>query len=217
MGFPKLPSPLPLFGLLWGLALLVALPAHSQTANSAQPPGSPVHRPALVVLIRHAEKPASGHHLNDAGWARARALAPYLWSHYGAHLAAVYASQVDAAVRSPSYRPQETVAPLVTDLRTKNPAVVFNTSWPRGKEREMVADIERAAGHAGKIVLIAWEHGSIPRIAAALDVSDPPQWPDRYDLIMEVDTSKSPPSCRWIAQMLMPGDTPSVPGGCGTP
>lgn len=173
--------------------------------------------PDLVVVIRHAEKPVSGHHLNASGWERARALAPYLWNHYGTHLAAVYASQVDPAVHSPSFRPQETVTPLMTDLRTNNRGVAFNTSWPKGKEPEMVADIERTAGYAGKIVLIAWEHGSIPRIAAALGVPDPPMWPDRYDLIMEVDMTQSSPKCRWVAQMLMPGDTPTLPTGCGTP
>lgn len=107
--------------------------------------------------------------------------------------------------------------PLVTEMRTNNQIVTFKTSWPKGKEPEMVADIERTAGYAGKIVLIAWEHGSIPRIEAALGVPDPPKWPDRYDLIMEVDMTKSPPACRWVAQALMPGDTPTLPTGCGAP
>jgi hypothetical protein len=71
----------------------------------------------------------------------------------------------------------------------------------------------QAAGY----LLIAWEHGSIPRIAAALGVPDLPKWPDRYDLVREVDMTTSPPKCRWMAQMLMPGDAPTLPSGCGTP
>ncbi|GEM_PF-3599334 len=190
--------------------------------SSVRPPGgtAPVPDralPAMVVLLRHAEKPPTGEHLSAAGWARARALAPYLWNRYGAHLAAVYAAQVDPRQHSPSYRPQETLTPLIIKLLTDRAGVSVNTSWPVGQEALVAADITRHIGFAGKTVIIAWEHIHLPLIAAALGVPNPPAWPERFDLLMEISMTRRPPACRWVAQMRMPGDSATLPHGCGVP
>lgn len=171
-------------------------------------------RPGMVVLLRHAEKPPAGEHLSPAGWVRARALSPYLWHRYGARLGAVYAAAVDPDHHSPSYRPLETVTPLIARLLASHTGVAINTSWPVGQESRAAADIMSHPGCAGKTVIVAWEHIHLPLIATALGVPEPPPWPDRFDLLMEIDLTRGPPACRWVAQLLIPGDSPVLPHGC---
>jgi hypothetical protein len=170
--------------------------------------------PDMVVLLRHAEKPVVGEHLSPVGWARAHALVPYLLHRYGARLAAVYAAQVDAEHHSPSYRPQETVTPLIIDLLAAHRGVAINISWPVGQEAQVAADLMRHLGYARRTVIVAWEHLHLPLIAAALGVPVSLAWPDRFDLVMEIDMTRRPPTCRWVPQMLMPGDSPVLPQGC---
>lgn len=207
-----------LTGLIGSLALPAAAPTRASPSGDAVTRASPERAlPGLVVLLRHAEKPAVGEHLSSAGWARARALVPYLLRRYGARLTAVYAAQVDPQHGSPSYRPQETVTPLIIRLLTDHAGVAVNTSWPVGQETQVAADLARHLGYAHKTVIVAWEHLHLPRIASALGVPHPPAWPDRFDLVMEIDMTRRPPACRWVAQRVMPGDSPVLPPGCATP
>jgi broad specificity phosphatase PhoE len=155
--------------------------------------------PRKIMLIRHAEKPPSAgpppggvhedgtpheHSLIVRGWQRAGALVPF------------FAQPWDAAIETPAHiysppvkhddgdhgRPYETVVPTAARL-----ALQPDTRFVLDQETDLVADVRTRDG----VVLIAWEHNRIPRIANGLlgdTTSAPQKWPDdRFDLVWIFD------------------------------
>jgi hypothetical protein len=151
------------------------------------------------MLIRHGEKPPKEgpppagvhedgvpheHSLIVRGWQRAGALAAY------------FATPWDGAIATPTAlyspppkhddgdhgRPYETLAPLAARLGRAP-----DTRFTLDQETELVADVRTR----DDVVLVAWEHNRIPRIANALlgDTATAPQtWPDdRFDLVWIFD------------------------------
>ena len=63
--------------------------------------------------------------------------------------------------------------------------------------------------YAGKTVLIAWHHGTIPDLAKALGVKDPPQkWQDEvFDRVWEITYSNGTASLKNLPEDALPGDS----------
>ena len=137
-----------------------------------------------IILIRHAEKPSDNplvagvtesgrrdpEELTVRGWQRAGALvtlfAPRSGHFADARLAApdvIFASGI--APHSKSLRSQHTVLPL-----SKMLVKAIDLSHPKGDEEGLVNDVLGANG----VVLVAWEHEAIPRIANQILGNDPP-------------------------------------------
>lgn len=176
-----------------------------------------------IMVIRHAEKPnglpngAPGlmpdgtpnpEALTALGWRRAEALVG-LFVPPGGHFAdphlatprAIFASGV--AYHSDSQRSQQTVTPIAEKL-----ALPIDTNYPKHDESRLV----QAAAATDGIILIAWEHEAIPKIAALIrgtDAGVPAHWPDdRFDLVWVFDREIG--GATWsflqVPQLLLPGD-----------
>lgn len=197
-------------------------------------PSSVTPAATKIMLIRHAEKPPSNpppHGVNTTGdhdkesliiqgWQRAGALAVFFAPSVGplqnAEIgtpATIYASQI--AKGSESERPQSTVEPLIAKLGSANVAANFN--FPKGQEK----DVAKSAMSCSGVVLICWEHQSIPKITKHFPQSPnsepfPAQWPDgpnapdgRYDVVWIFDLDSTGGYCFYEEpQLLLAGDGP---------
>ena len=141
-----------------------------------RPAHSPVPRPAQIILIRHADKPADPEdlHLSRAGVQRAERLVSFIttdpaMTRFGPPVA-VFATRTTKD--NNGQRTQETVAPLarVLKLPVQTPFL--------GKDYAALATLVLAdPAYTGKTVLICWNHEEIPQLAAALGVTpEPPKW-----------------------------------------
>ncbi|MFB6581640.1 hypothetical protein ACFCYC_30250 [Streptomyces sp. NPDC056402] len=169
---------------------------------------------ALVMVIRHAEKPYAGGVGRDAqgvddpgslagrGWRRAERLPRLFPPAPGSSLprpAAVFAAGGKGAA-APA-RCQQTVAALATALRTP-----VRAEFAVGAEAALV----QAALAAPMPVLVCWEHSGIPRLTRALGADQvpgtPATWPDRHDLVWIFTRRRGRWSFRELPQHLLPGD-----------
>ena len=137
------------------LAAIAAAPAYSQIAEA----------PATILLIRHAEKLTDGRlDLSPAGFERAKVI-PLLFSATGP--AAQHALPKPdflfaTHVRPHSNRPVETITPLSEALGLPISHEIED------KEFATLAKELLSGRYAGKVVLVAWHHGSLPGLARAL-------------------------------------------------
>ncbi|GAC1659020.1 MAG: hypothetical protein NVS4B13_02950 [Candidatus Elarobacter sp.] len=175
------------------------------------------------MLIRHGEKPpktgpppagvrADGSEHEQSlivrGWQRAGALAQF------------FAVPWDPAIERPTYlysppeqgtegdhgRPFQTITPLAAKL-----GVTHDARFVLDAEAELVRDVRTRGG----VIVIAWEHKRVPRIANAIlrdETTAPQSWPDeRFDVAWVFDLqpdggyrfSQRP-------QLLLAGDRPEV-------
>ncbi|MEU6315465.1 hypothetical protein [Streptomyces sp. NPDC047014] len=187
--------------------------------SAEKAPRAPAHGPgaeprdALIMVIRHAEKPYAGDTGQDAegeddpgslagrGWRRAEALPRLFAPSRTASLprpAAVFAAGGTAAAPA---RCRQTVAALATALRTP-----VRASFAVGSERALA----RAVLAAPMPVLVCWEHTGVPRLIHALGahqvIGVPAGWPDRHDLVWQFTRTRGRWSFREIPQQLLPGD-----------
>ena len=175
--------------------------------------------PATIYLIRHGEKPPltgppagidengvpHEHSLIVRGWQRAGALAPY----FAAGTVGPVPTHLFAPPRHGDAgdhgRPFETLMPLAAKL-----GVTIVTTFTLDRERELAAAIEAVDG----IVLVAWEHKRIPRIATALlGGAAVPDWPDdRFDMtwVLARDTTANARTFRQVPQGVLAGDRADV-------
>jgi hypothetical protein len=191
------------FLVLLGLAMLsLPIPVPAQTA--AQPAaGAP---PATVLLMRHAEKLTDGRiDLAPAGFARAKDLPElFLPSASGAIPRFPRPDVLFATHQSKhSNRPFETIQPLSQAL-----SLPVNTDFS-DDDYASLAKLLLNGQYAGKIVLVAWHHGTLPQFAAALGVTPQPAlWPPtQFDRIWRIDWHDGKPTLTDLPQQLMPGDS----------
>jgi hypothetical protein len=158
--------------LIWTMGAMVLFSILPATL----PPHSPVPRPAQIILIRHAEKPADQEnpHLSRAGVRRAERLVSFIttdpaMTRFGLPVA-VFATQ--STKHDNGQRSQETVAPLAGALK-----LPIQTPY-LGKDYAALARLILGnPAYAGKTVLICWNHEEIPQLVAALGVTpEPPKW-----------------------------------------
>lgn len=134
--------------------------------------GKVFSRPSQVMIIRHAEKPRQGTHLNLKGQERAASLAPFFignekLNHKGAPVA-IYARA--ATSENPSLRPIETVAPLAKSL-----GISILSGYGGRDLVPMTREILSNPDYDNKLVLICWDHHGIPAIARLLGGNQAPE------------------------------------------
>ncbi|MEV7169421.1 hypothetical protein ACIPRL_06480 [Streptomyces sp. NPDC090085] len=201
------------------LAAAALAPLAVAGCSGEETPRAPAHGPgpapkdALIMVIRHAEKPYAGDTGQDEegeddpgslagrGWRRAEALPRLFPPARTASLprpAAVFAA--GGREGSPA-RCRQTVGALATALRTP-----VRAEFAVGSE----AALAQAVLAARMPVLVCWEHTGVPRLVRALGahqvVGVPAAWPDRHDLVWQFTRSQGRWSFRELPQQLLPGD-----------
>ena len=185
--------------LVWGGLSGEWAPGRLAWAQTAQPP-------ATVLLIRHAEKLTDGRpDLSPAGFERAKAI-PELFG--GAGAAAphnlprpdfLFATHVSKN----SNRPVETITPLSQALGLAISHEIDD------KDFATLAAELLSGKYAGKVVLVAWHHGSLPGLARALGAVPPyDPWPEtQFDRVWRIDYRDGKATLTDLPQRLMPGDS----------
>jgi hypothetical protein len=150
---------------------------HSQSDIAGPPNGT-------VLIVRHAEKPASGTGLTPAGEARAAAYASY-FAHFQIGGAPVHIDTLVATADSDgSVRPRLTLTPLsqALNLPIQQPFA----------DKDVKGLAAWLSSQPGRVVLVAWHHGKLPQLLADLG-ADPGQllpngaWPgDVYNWVIEL-------------------------------
>ena len=163
--------------------------------------------PAVVYVIRHAEKPAPEENspdLTPTGFKRAEVLPSLFVQMPG--LPAPRLPKPDAvfatARSKSSNRPVETVTPLAQFLK-----LPLHHEFDERATGPIAAEV-LGGKYAGKVVLICWHHGQIPALAAALGVTDAPAaWDAQvFNQIWKITYSAGQAKLTIISESLLPGD-----------
>jgi len=186
--------------------------ASQQSASGVLQPGpgqpSALHD-AVILIIRHAEKPASGPGLSAAGQQRAQAYVHY-FKDFVIESAPLNLDYLAATADSAgSQRPRLTLEPLSQSL-----GLEIDSRFKSKQCRDLASDLQSHS--RGKRILIAWHHGQIPALLEALG-GDPAKllpgatWPDdEFSWVLELrydhDGRLIPGQARRINEALMPGD-----------
>lgn len=161
----------------------------------------------VVLIIRHAEKPATGDFLTPAGQQRAQAYVHY-FQNYTIDRQPIKIDELIAAADSAgSRRPRLTLTPFskATGLPIEQP---FGA-----KQFRELANALRARPH-GKHLLICWHHGEIPQLIAALgarpnDLLPHGKWPEEifgWVIQLQYDANGKLVDAERIKENLMPDD-----------
>jgi hypothetical protein len=181
-------------------ASTLTLPADSQSGP----------KDAVVLIIRHGEKPDTGRVLSPAGQERAEAYKDYLQK-FTVDSKPLSPDVIFAAKDSKqSRRPRLTVEPFA-----KAAQLPIDSRFSSNRSAELTAALR--ATQQGKRILISWHHTDIPDLLRALGAKPKSllpggKWPDavfgwlillRYDQ----DGRLIPASTRRINEHLMPDDS----------
>lgn len=177
--------------------------AFAQTAGDVQ-----AKAPAIVFIIRHAEKPMDDKapDLAPQGFKRASAI-PYLFLPLPGSSVPPRLPRPDVLFASEaakhSNRPIETITPLAQALHLR-----INHDY-EDRETAKVADDVMSGKYAGKVVLICWHHGEIPHLAQAFGVEGAPKtWDDTvFDKIWKITWVDGKAQMTILPQMLLKGDS----------
>ncbi|MGI4759355.1 MAG: hypothetical protein ACRYF0_01520 [Janthinobacterium lividum] len=156
--------------------------------NPVHPKAPPVPKGPLlqIVIIRHGEKPTEGDNLSTQGFERALALPAVLNKllprppHYT--YVPCIGTDKDATTR---VRMMQTVLPYAVQHN-----LTINSDYAPDEIKGLVKELRRRRG----IVLLVWEHHNIVKIAAALGIEEPQEWPDDdYDSIWTITFKEGRP------------------------
>lgn len=193
--------------MTWLAALLSALIVPATAAAKHNHADGSGLADTTVLIIRHAEKPASGPGLTPEGAARAQAYVGY-FEHFSVGGEPMVPNALYAAADSKSsMRPRLTIVPLSQAL---NLPIGDQFSDKQSKD---IADALRTQTH-GNHVLIAWHHGEIPKLirelggdSAALIPGD--KWPSEvfgWVVVLQYDHKGRLSSSQVVHEHLMPDD-----------
>jgi hypothetical protein len=165
---------------------------------------------AVVLIIRHAENPASGRGLSPTGEQRAKAYKDYFlkFSVDSKHLEP---NVIFAANDSKhSHRPRLTVQPFA-----KAANLQIDTRFTSNQSGELADELRK--NHQGKRILICWRHSQIPALLRGLGATPETllpggKWPRAtYDWVLLLSYDRDgrliPASTRRIAEHLLPNDS----------
>lgn len=182
-----------------------------------------------IMLIRHAEKPIPANprskppapaykgidiygkrdddSLIPRGWQRAGALIRLFTSSSGPLPEPQFLFAPNQFGKGTSKRPYETITPLSQKL-----GIRINPPKTKYAKTDYAAMLTAATSCKG-MVLIAWEHGEIPELAAwILKNNSAPKWPgDRFDIVwvFDLDGSSGTYTFNQVPQLLLEGDLPT--------
>ncbi|MEI8107711.1 MAG: flagellar basal body-associated protein FliL [Verrucomicrobiota bacterium] len=165
---------------------------------------------AVVLMIRHAEKPDHGVGLAPRGEQRAQAYPGYFCPFKGdakpLRLDAIFATADSAS----SQRSNLTIAPLANAM-----GIPVNTRYSN-KEIDELAN-ELRATQQGKNLLVCWHHGQIPDLLRALGAKPKTllpngEWPSQvFDWVIQLKFDHEGrvihEETRRISEHLLPGDS----------
>ncbi len=164
--------------------------------------------PAVVYVIRHAEKPAPEENSPDltaTGFKRAEVLPSLFVQMPGAPAPRLpKPDAIFATTRSKSSnRPVETVTPLAQFLK-----LPIHHDFDEHATGPLAAEV-MGGKYAGKVVLVCWHHGQISALAAALGVTDAPATWDAqvFNQIWKITYSAGQAKLTILSEGLLPGDT----------
>jgi len=161
--------------------------------------------PAVVFVIRHAEKPlVRDPDLAPMGYTRAAALPSLFVAKDGGPGRLPRPDAIFATAPSKkSNRPVETVLPLGQALHVRINALHMDDDAP-GLARDVLS-----GKYAGKVVLICWHHGQIPAVVAALGVTDAPaKWDEGvFDQIWKIEWVGGKARMTMLPEELLKGDS----------
>ena len=141
--------------------------------------------PALIVLLRHAEKPNDDKdpNLGDVGYRRAGALPAWLSSQLQrissiplSSIGAIYAMK-GGTDKHKTLRPIQTVIPLANTA-----SILLNQNYGFGQTYNLVHEILTTSTYSNKVVVICWIHEELGELAKAFGITKPPIWDSKdYD------------------------------------
>jgi hypothetical protein len=134
---------------------------HKDDATDTSGPAADGLKNAVVLIIRHAEKPDSGAGLAPAGVERANRYPAYFESYTVDSVPMKPDSLFAAADSKNSSRPRLTIEPLSRAL-----GLTIDTEFKDAKFAELAAEL-RGKSH-GKCILICWHHEEIADLVQAL-------------------------------------------------
>jgi hypothetical protein len=161
--------------------------------------------PATILLIRHAEKPTEGMDLSPVGFERAKVI-PQLFGGVGA-VAPHNLPRPDflfaTHVSKNSNRPVETITPLSEALKIPISSEIADKDFAT-----LVKEL-LSGKYAGKVVLVAWHHGTLPQFVEALGATPPYKpWPDtQFDRVWRIDYKGGKAVLTDLPQGLLAGDS----------
>lgn len=160
--------------LFFSVAVTLAFAQLPQEKTSKE--GYSALKDTVILIIRHAEKPASGFELSPEGQKRAEVYVGY-FQKYTIDGKPVKLDYLFAgADTQDSHRPRLTITPLSKALDLS-----IDTRFQNTELSELAHEIQ-SQSH-GKNILICWRHGEIPNLLSALGV-DPEKlipnakWPE---------------------------------------
>lgn len=159
-----------------------------------------IAHPKQVLIIRHAEKPAtpSGVSLDARGFERAAAL-PRLFPAQFDTPDYILAS----APTKRSNRPVETVVPLAQSLY-----LGIDARFAKDHVHRVAFELLSQPTYAGKTILVCWHRGRIPALVEALGVANPPIWDEgRFDRVWKVEFAGNAAALIDLPQRLLEGDS----------
>jgi hypothetical protein len=180
-------------------ASTVTLPADSQSGP----------KDAVVLIIRHAEKPDTGRDLSPTGQERAEAYKDYFQKFTVDSKPLIPDAIFAAKDTKGSQRPRLTVEPFAKAAKLR-----IDARFSSNRSAELAAALR--ATEQGKRILISWHHTDIPDLLRALGANPDSilphgKWPDAVFgwvilLSYDQDGRLIPASTRRINEHLMPGD-----------
>ena len=191
--------------LLIPVALLLVMAALVSAASDTN-----ALQDAVILIVRHAEKPPSGPELTPEGVQRSRAYVKYFEDFQLDGQPFKLDRLIATADSKGSRRPRLTLTPLSKALK-----MPLDTRF-KDKEFQKLADDLQSAPR-GKHILVCWHHGAIPDLLRAMG-ANPAQflpdgeWPPSVfgwviELRYDHDGRLIPAASKRINEHLMPDDS----------
>lgn len=162
---------------------------------------------SVLLIVRHAEDPPSGHGLSPRGEDRAKAYVNYFQNFTVDSKRLEPNAVVVAADSKQSHRPRLTVEPFA-----KAANLVIDNRFANKQPADLAAELR--ANYQGKVILVCWHHGQIPALLRALGAAPETllpngKWPrDVYNWVIMVSFDENghliPKGTQRITEHLLP-------------
>jgi broad specificity phosphatase PhoE len=184
--------------VIYSFTLLVAADAQEGPKNS------------MILIIRHAEDPPSGHGLSPRGEERAKAYKDYFLNFTVDSKRLEPNAVVVAADSKHSHRPRLTVEPFAKAAKLQ-----IDSRFANKQPADLAAELR--ANYQGKVILVCWHHGQIPALLRALGATPETllpngKWPKTvYNWVIVTGFDENgrliPGNTRRISEHLLQGDS----------